>query len=201
MFVPEIRSWKELFVCESNFIDPQPGYVGNSPGCLMYENHMNALNFVLSDGWELNKNTPLDIHRFLTRGIPLFEDNNASGKYRTIDVWIGHELCPNHMVIQNLMNEWFDTTKKMMNSFIDRCGDESEARKIAWISHHMFETIHPFIDGNGRTGRLLLAKVLHQLGFDPIIVTFDQRFEYYDAIQNFRDQHWTGKQFHLNEII
>ena len=52
--------------------------------------------------------------------------------------------------------------------------------------HHYFETIHPFIDGNGRTGRLLLQKVLTDLGEDPAIIFFDDRSEYYDAIQNFR---------------
>ena len=201
MFVPECRSWKELFVYESNFIDPQPGYNGATPGCPMFENHMNALKFVLSDGWELNANTPLDIHRFLTRGIPFFEDYNSSGKYRTVDVWIGHDLCPNPILIPNLMNEWFEVTKKMMDSFLDKCGNETEARKIAWTSHHMFETIHPFIDGNGRTGRLILAKVLHDLGFDPVIIKFDDRFEYYDAIQSFRDEFWTGKQFVINNIL
>jgi Fic family protein len=197
MFVPESRSWKELFVYESNWIDPQPGYNGTIPGCPMFENHMNALNFALSDGWELTYSTPLDIHRMLTKGIPFFEDRDNSGKYRTVDVWIGHDLCPNPILLPNLMNQWYEVTKKMMNSFIDKCGNQDEARRIAWISHHMFEVIHPFIDGNGRTGRLLLTKVLHDLGYDPLIVKFDDRAEYYEAIQDFRDNNWTGNQFYV----
>ena len=182
---------------ESNWIDPQPGYNGTIPGCPMFENHMNALNFVLSDGWELTYSTPLDIHRMLTKGIPFFEDRDNSGKYRTVDVWIGHDLCPNPILLPNLMNQWYEVTKKMMNSFIDKCGNQDEARRIAWISHHMFEVIHPFIDGNGRTGRLLLTKVLHDLGYDPLIVKFDDRAEYYEAIQDFRDNNWTGNQFYV----
>ena len=55
--------WKNIYVAESNRIDPQPGYSGLYPGCKIYDNHLSALNFVLSDGWELNENTPLDIHR------------------------------------------------------------------------------------------------------------------------------------------
>ena len=191
---PEIRSWKEEFVYQSGMIDPQPGYLLNRSGCQMFDNHMNALNFILESDSELNLNTPLDIHRLLTRKITFFEDYNMSGRYRTVDAWIGHDLCPNPIVIPNLMNQWFSVTKNMMESFINKCGNEEEARKIAWISHHMFEVVHPFIDGNGRTGRLILNKILNDLGFDSLIINFDDRFEYYDAIQSFRDEYWDGKQ-------
>jgi Fic family protein len=199
MLLPESRTWKEEFVYQSGMIDPQPGYLGNEPGCKMFDNHMRALNFVLSDGWELSSHTPLDIHRILTKDIPFFERD--SGKYRTVDAWIGHDLCPNPILFNNLMDQWFTSTKRMMDSFVDKCGDEIEAKKIAWISHHIFEVVHPFIDGNGRTGRLLLAKVMHDLGYDPIIVNFDDRFSYYDSIESFRNEYWTGKQFILENLF
>jgi Fic family protein len=188
--------WKNIYVAESNRIDPQPGYSGLYSGCKIYDNHLSALNFVLSDGWELNKNTPLDIHRILTRNIPFFEDSGNSGVYRRVDCFIGIETCPYPYQIQNLMNLWFEKTKELMNL---ACDDKLSAKDCAFISHHMFEVIHPFIDGNGRTGRLLINKVLHDLGEKPIIIMFDDRNKYYDSIQSFRKTYWTGKQFILDK--
>jgi Fic family protein len=200
MFVPKCLNWKYLFVSESNLIDPQPGYKGNEEGCLMFDNHMSALNFAISDGWELNENTPLDLHRFLTRGIPFFEDYGMSGKYRNVDVWIGHESCPSPVVLNNLMNAWYKITKHLMDRYVDKKDFRLSALEIAFISHHVFEVIHPFIDGNGRTGRLLVAKVLHDLGQEPVIVKFSDRHDYYQTIQDFRDKYWTGTQFHFVEF-
>jgi Fic family protein len=187
--------WKNIYVSESNRIDPQPGYSGLHPGCKIYDNHLSALNFVLSDGWELNENTPLDIHRILTRNIPFFEDGGNSGAYRRVDCYIGIETCPFPYQIQNLMKLWFEKTKELMNLVYD---NNLSAKDCAFISHHIFEVIHPFIDGNGRTGRLLINKVLYDLGEEPIIIMFDDRNEYYNSIQNFRNKHWTGKQFILD---
>ena len=187
--------WKNIYVSESNRIDPQPGYSGLHPGCKIYDNHLSALNFVLSDGWELNENTPLDIHRILTRNIPFFEDGGNSGAYRRVDCYIGIETCPFPYQIQNLMKLWFEKTKEFMNLVYD---NNLSAKDCAFISHHIFEVIHPFIDGNGRTGRLLINKVLYDLGEEPIIIMFDDRNEYYNSIQNFRNKHWTGKQFILD---
>jgi Fic family protein len=189
-------NWKDVYVIESNRIDPQPGYSGLYPGCRMYDNHLSALNFVLSDGWELNKNTPLDIHRFLTKGIPYFEDSGNSGTYRKVDCFIGIETCPYPYQLQNLMIFWYEKTKELMNLVYE---NKMVAKDCALISHHIFEVIHPFIDGNGRTGRLLINKVLQDLGEEPIIIMFDDRNKYYDSIQNFRKTYWTGKYFTLDK--
>jgi Fic family protein len=184
------NSWKHIYICESNKIDPQPGYLGNSPDCLMYNNHLKALRFALSSSWEMTRDTPLDVHRFLTKNIPFFENSGNSGKYRTVDVYIGHETCPSPLMLNNLMSDWFEFAKKIMKDAENGIVTNLNA---ALSVHHYFETIHPFIDGNGRTGRLLLQKVLVELGEDPVIIRFDDRSEYYDAIQHFRDSYWDGK--------
>lgn len=51
--------------------------------------------------------------------------------------------------------------------------------------HLEFESIHPFIDGNGRTGRLLMNFELMQNGYPPINVKFSDRKRYYDAFDNY----------------
>ena len=55
-----------------------------------------------------------------------------------------------------------------------------EMERIAWF-HLNFEGIHPFIDGNGRTGRLILNFDLMQHGYPPINVKFTDRKRYYEA--------------------
>lgn len=53
--------------------------------------------------------------------------------------------------------------------------------------HCRFEQIHPFLDGNGRTGRLLLNLVLVRLGFPPAIIYTKQRMKYLDALRRADD--------------
>lgn len=193
--VPQCHSFKHLFVIESNAIDPQPGYEGNNPSCPLYCNHMDALDFMLNKDWELTLQTPLDVHRILTKGIPFFEDRGMSGMYRNCDAYIGSEICPSPHSIHDLMNTWYEVTAQMMQN------TEMDPMEIAWTSHHMFEVVHPFIDGNGRTGRLLVNKILTQLGQEPVIINYSSRFNYYNTISFFRDHYFEDGKFINLEIF
>ena len=53
------------------------------------------------------------------------------------------------------------------------------------LFHLEFEGIHPFIDGNGRTGRLIMNLDLIRCGFPPINVKFTDRKKYYDAFDSY----------------
>lgn len=64
--------------------------------------------------------------------------------------------------------------------------------------HLFFESIHPFIDGNGRTGRLLLNLELLQAGFPAINVKFANRRRYYDC---FNDYYETGSTKQMTTLI
>jgi Fic family protein len=53
------------------------------------------------------------------------------------------------------------------------------------LFHLEFEAIHPFIDGNGRTGRLIINLELLKAGYPPINIKFGDRKNYYDAFTSF----------------
>ena len=63
--------------------------------------------------------------------------------------------------------------------------------------HHRFECIHPFIDGNGRVGRLALNLVLVRLGYPPVVIFKKQRDAYLSALQRSDE----GDHGALGEII
>jgi len=90
-----------------------------------------------------------------------------------------HRGAPHHQV-ESLLTEleiWYTENKKKYHPIV-----------LAAVAHNQFETIHPFGDGNGRVGRLLLNNILMKHKLPPIIITLKNRYEYYETLQAYQKQ-------------
>ena len=63
--------------------------------------------------------------------------------------------------------------------------------------HIKFEAIHPFVDGNGRTGRLLVNLELMKAGYPPIDIKYTDRIRYYDAFEAYHTRRDLSKMINL----
>lgn len=93
---------------------------------------------------------------------------------------IVHEGAPQSRIIA-LLNElitWYDKNKNNYPALV-----------LAAVVHNQFENIHPFRDGNGRVGRILLNNILLKHGFPPINIDFKNRLEYYASLQEYEKKH------------
>ncbi len=106
----------------------------------------------------------------------IFKDTkqDIAGKFRNYLVRVGKYLASN----------WQDI-EKLLNSLIGCIEDSSKnSVELAAIAHYKFEKIHPFGDGNGRIGRLLINFILWKNGYPMIIIEKKKRKSYYKALEN-----------------
>ena len=98
---------------------------------------------------------------------------DIAGKYRDYLVRVGSYLAP----------DWQEV-KRLMNDFIKFCNEaKMNPVELAGRAHYKFEMIHPFGDGNGRVGRLLMNYILWKEGWPMLIIEYKKRQSYYRALQ------------------
>jgi len=122
-----------------------------------------------------------ELHRILAQGVM---DQGEAGRYRTIAVRVGRHLPPKPQEVSGLMFELLEWWNK-------RSIELSPILSSA-IVHYRFEHIHPFADGNGRTGRALALWELYRRGFDSHHIFavdeyyWEDRPAYYAALDEVR---------------
>ena len=122
----------------------------------------------------LDKNLILAMHKMLLTGI----DDSIAGRFRRDEeyVIVGRHLPPAPDEVEPLTDE-------IMREYIDDF-DGYFLDKIAKF-HLDFETIHPFCDGNGRIGRVIINYQLRACGFPRVIIRFKERDAYYQAFADY----------------
>ncbi|MBK5262841.1 MAG: Fic family protein [Peptostreptococcaceae bacterium] len=138
-------------------------------------NHREAILFVeelVSNEEPLSEWNIKSIHSLVLREI----DNQNAGKYRMENVVISgaKHIPPKHYEINHLM-------QKLISEYNNDWKDYHPVIR-ATLLHGEFVKIHPFIDGNGRTSRLLLNLELMKNGYMPIVIKNENRAKYYEVI-------------------
>ncbi|XP_063171632.1 protein adenylyltransferase FICD [Candoia aspera] len=114
----------------------------------------------------------LEIHRRVLG----YVDPIEAGRLRTTQVFVGHHIPPHPLDVE-----------KQMLEFVQWINSEDAVSlhpvEFAALAHYKLVYIHPFVDGNGRTSRLLMNLILMQAGYPPITIRKEQRAEYYHALE------------------
>ncbi|MBT3865028.1 Fic family protein [Candidatus Peregrinibacteria bacterium] len=142
------------------------------------KNHKEALDFLYetiehSKNFTFSEHLIKELHSLIIQNI----DKNIAGQYRDVDVFIAgtEHVPPKALEIPFKMKELANWAKKNYKKI--------DIVEFATIFHHKFVHIHPFQDGNGRTGRLLMNIFLIQYGFPIAIIQKNDRQKYYRVLE------------------
>lgn len=148
--------------------------------------------------YELTKTLPitqrliLEVHEILLRGVRGEEKN--PGEFRSSPVWVGTAgATPDSAVFVPPLPEHLPALLRDWEFFVNEDGRALPALIQAALMHYQFETIHPFLDGNGRIGRLLINLLLMERGRLPLPLLYlssyfeTHRQTYYDRLQAVRE--------------
>lgn len=136
-------------------------------------NHENALNYMLSQarpGFRVTEEYILKLHSIVMYNF----NDKLPGKYRTgfVNLTNTEKALPSAQMVPVKMRQFVSRTNAYGKDIIGKVASD----------HYEFEEIHPFFDGNGRVGRLILITQLLSKGFAPTIIAVEDRYKYYLAL-------------------
>ncbi len=141
-------------------------------------NHKKAFDSLLDIKKDLSKELILKIHKLVVQNTLKPDLKDQIGKYRTLQVYIrgADWLPPKPGEVSKEMGyllSWYSKNKKKLHPLI-----------LAAYFHSAFETIHPFVDGNGRIGRLLMNLILHKNKYPMINIPNKEKYNYYKSLES-----------------
>ncbi|MDR0484574.1 MAG: Fic family protein [Alphaproteobacteria bacterium] len=141
-------------------------------------NHYKAFNYIfqrVKDKEYLGEIDILKIHEFILNNI----NDEKKGIYRDLGVRIrgSNSIFPNYAKVPTLMSE--------LDSWL-KANQNLHPIVLASEAHYRLVSIHPFVDGNGRTSRLLMNGILMQKKFPPLIIVKEDRSIYLESLEQKR---------------
>ena len=138
-------------------------------------NHSDALKFL--------QNNTIDIYMIKEiNKILLNRLNHNAGNFKTDYNYIRgadfETASPSETPYK--MKEWFEN----MDYQLKNSNSDSEKLKIILENHIKFERIHPFSNGNGRTGRLVMLALMLENNLTPLVITVENRSKYMNILRN-----------------
>jgi len=111
-------------------------------------------------------------------------DSESPGNFRQHDImpFSGGMTPPTHPLVPAELSAWLEGVNRFGAAVKDGSMNLVEVPEQFAFIHKEFERIHPFLDGNGRTGRLVLNMMLLRLGWPPAIILKNQRGKYLAAL-------------------
>lgn len=138
-------------------------------------NSIEALQYI-QKGFKFNIASIKRLYYILTKNLTMSDGDSYPKGFKKIDNVVNNQatISPDEVewALKDLLNE-YEEKKKTEYPF-----------KLAFDFHLRYEYIHPFLDGNGRTGRLIMNKILMNNRYFPIIIYADNSKAYFNAIAN-----------------
>jgi Fic family protein len=167
------------YIYETNTINTETGQAANVDDIIEARNHFACFNYILDAAEErLSEAIIKEIHRLLKSSTSDSEkDWFRVGDYKTMP---------------NIIGDSETTPPDKVKSAVQRLLSEYSQKDIVSLEdiirfHHDFESIHPFQDGNGRVGRLVIFKECLKHGIIPFIIDEEHKNYYYRGLREFKN--------------
>jgi Fic family protein len=142
------------------------------------ENSIIAFKY-LKDSFKFNTNSVKRLYHLLTKNLYMENKIPYPKGFKKISNIVGNsQTTPPQEVESELNNllKWYKDNRNKIHPLI-----------LAFEFHRRYEFIHPFLDGNGRTGRLIMNKILISNGYSPIIVYKDNKISYFNSLEKSKE--------------
>ena len=163
------------YIFETNTIGAVNGSI-NVDDIIETTNHFHCIDYILSVAKkQLSENLIKELHKILKSGtMQSHKEWFAVGDYKRLPNEVGGEetTAPENVKIElsHLLRNYNAKKSKTFDDILD--------------FHYQFEKIHPFQDGNGRIGRLIMFKECLANGIVPFVITDELKYFYYRGLQN-----------------